>query len=323
MKGFPLACALSSALVCASFGGSVQATEQLVTIGTGGQTGVYYLAGQAVCRFLSQGSTKHHIRCSAPTSGGGVANVNGIRNGTLNFALMQADHQFKAMKGLVPFKPYGPMNDLRAIFSLHDEVFTLVARKSAGIASVDDLKGKRVNIGNPGSGQRETFGELMALEGWDNTIFGRVSELRPVEQAKALGIDDIDAMSYFVGHPNAAIQEATTKTDALLVPLSKQEIDQLLASRFYYTRAEIPGGLYRGNPVPISSIGTKAVLSTSNKTDPKLVYQLVKSVFDNLDGFKRLHPAFANLKEADMIKVGLSAPLHEGALRYYKERGWL
>lgn len=323
MKGFPLACVLSSALVFALWGGAAQAAERLVTIGTGGQSGVYYLAGQEICRVLSHGSAKQPIKCSAQTSGGGVANVNGIRNGTLDFAFMQADHQFKAMKGIVPFRAYGPMNDLRALFSLHDEVFTIVARKSAGIASVDDLKGKRVNIGNPGSGQRETFEELMALKGWDNTIFSRVSELRPVEQAKALGIDDIDAMSYFVGHPNAAIQEATATTDTLLVPLSNREIDQLLASRFYYARATIPGGLYRGNPVPISSIGTKAVLSTSSKTDPELVYLLVKSVFDNLESLKRLHPAFDNLKESEMIKVGLSAPLHEGALRYYKERGWL
>ncbi len=131
-------------------------------------------------------------------------------------------------------------------------------------------------------------------------------------------------MSYFVGHPNGAIQEASTTTDTVLVPVTGPEIDKLLAEKSYYSKAEIPGGLYKGSPKRrLASIGGKAVLSTSAKADPEVVYQLVKSVFDNLDRFQRLHPAFADLKEADMIKVGLSAPLHEGAVRYYKERGWM
>jgi TRAP transporter TAXI family solute receptor len=323
MKGLSLACALSAALVGVSFGGPVQAQERFVTIGTGGQTGVYYVAGQSICRFLNRGAADHQIKCNAPASGGGVANVNGIRSGEFNFGIMQSDHQYKAMKGVEPFKAEGPMDDIRAVFSLQSEVFTILARKDAKVASFDDLKGKRVNIGNPGSGQRDTFEEIMTVKGWDKSAFSLVSELKPAEQASALGDNNIDAMSYFVGHPNGAIQEASTTTDTVLVPVTGPEIDKLLAEKSYYSKAEIPGGLYKGSPNPTPSIGGKAVLSTSAKADPEVVYQLVKSVFDNLDRFKRLHPAFADLKEADMIKVGLSAPLHEGAVRYYKERGWM
>ena len=156
MKGLSLACALSAALVGASFGGQVQAQERFVTIGTGGQTGVYYVAGQSICRFLNRGAADHQIKCNAPASGGGVANVNGIRSGEFNFGIMQSDHQFKAMKGLPPFQTEGAMDDIRAVFSLQSEVFTILARSDAKIASFDDLKGKRVNIGNPGSGQRDT-----------------------------------------------------------------------------------------------------------------------------------------------------------------------
>lgn len=323
MKGKSLVLALSAALAGLSLGTTAQAQDKFVTIGTGGQTGVYYVAGQSICRFLNRGSGDHGIKCNAPASGGGVANVNGIRSGEFNFGIMQSDHQYKAMKGEAPFQAEGPMDDIRAVFSLQSEVFTLLARRDAKIASFDDLKGKRVNIGNPGSGQRDTLDEILRVKGWDKSAFSLAAELKPAEQAAALGDNNIDAMTYFVGHPNGAIQEATTTVDAVLVPVTGAEIDRLLAEKSYYTRAEIPGGLYKGNDAPTPSIGGKAVLSTSAKTDPETVYQLVKSVFDNLERFQRLHPAFKDLKAEDMIRVGLSAPLHEGAERYYKERGWL
>lgn len=322
MKGLTLACAMTAAL-SGLLPSGVQAADQFVTIGTGGQTGVYYVAGQSICRFVNRATDQHHIKCNAPASGGGVANANGLRSGEFNFGIMQSDHQYKAMKGIVPFKAEGPMENIRAVFSLQSEVFTILARKDSGIANFDDLKGKRVNIGNPGSGQRDTFEEIMAVKGWNKSTFSLVSELKPAEQASALGDNNIDAMSYFVGHPNGAIQEASTTTETVLVPVTGPEIDKLLAERSYFSKAEIPGGLYKGSPNPTPSIGGKAVLSTTAETDPEVVYQLVKSVFENLDRFKRLHPAFADLKEADMIKVGLSAPLHEGAVRYYKERGWM
>ncbi|NMY52451.1 TAXI family TRAP transporter solute-binding subunit [Pseudomonas sp. WS 5011] len=323
MKGKSLAWALSAALAGITLSSAVQAEEKFVTIGTGGQTGVYYVAGQSICRFLNRGAAEHGIKCNAPASGGGVANVNGIRSGEFNFGIMQSDHQFKAMKGVAPFEKEGAMEDIRAVFSLQSEVFTILARRDANIASFDDLKGKRVNIGNPGSGQRDTLEEIMQVKGWDRSAFSLAAELKPAEQASALGDNNIDAMTYFVGHPNGAIQEATTTTDAVLVPVTGAEIEKLLAAKSYYTKADIPGGVYKGNDAPTPSIGGKAVLSTSANASPEVVYQLVKSVFDNIDRFKRLHPAFADLKEADMIKVGLSAELHEGAVRYYKERGWL
>lgn len=323
MKGRLIAWAAGIALAGATLGGPVQAENRFVTIGTGGQTGVYYVAGQSICRLLNRGSGEHGIKCNAPASGGGVANVNGLRSGEFDFGVMQSDHQYKAYKGLAPFEAAGPMADMRALFSLQSEIFTLLARRDAGVKGLDDLKGKRVNIGNPGSGQRDTLEEIMALKGWDRSVFALAAELKPAEQASALGDNRIDVMSYFVGHPNGAIQEATTTVDAVLVPVVGPEVDRLLEEKRYYTRAEIPGGLYRGNPAPTPSIGGKAVLSTRAGTDPELVYQLVKAVFDNLDRFRRLHPAFRTLKAEDMIKVGLGAPLHEGAERYYRERGWL
>src|SRR5690554_7715817 len=315
-----LAIALSAAISLSTTTAQA-ADEKFVTIGTGGQTGVYYVAGQSICRFVNRDTKTHGIKCNAPPRSGVLTKVNGNHIGEFNMGVMQSDHQYKAMEGLPPFD--NKMEDIRALFSLQSEVFTVLARRDAHIAKLDDLKGKRVNIGNPGSGQRDTLEEIMAKKGWDRSVFSLAAELKPAEQASALNDNNIDAMTYFVGHPNGAIQEATTTVDAVLVPVTGPEIDALLAETSYYTKADIPAAMYTGNDLPSPSIGGKAVLSTSSKISPDLVYQMVKSVFDNLDRFKRLHPAFKDLKAEEMIEVGLSAPLHEGAARYYKERGWL
>lgn len=322
-KNKTLAVAFSAALAGMTLTGAAQAEENYVTIGTGGQTGVYYVVGQSICRFVNRDTKTHNIKCNAPASGGGVANVNGIRSGEFNFGVMQSDHQYKAMEGLAPFAAEGKMDDIRALFSVQGEVFTVLARRDANITKLDDLKGKRVNIGNPGSGQRDTLEEIMAKKGWDRSVYSLAAELKPAEQASALNDNNIDVMTYFVGHPNGSIQEATTTVDAVFVPIEGPEIDALLAEKSYYTKAQIPGGMYKGNDKPTASIGGKAVLSTSAKISPDVVYQVVKSVFDNLDRFKKIHPAFNDLDEKEMIKAGLSAPLHEGAIRYYKERGWM
>lgn len=318
-----LAVAFSAALASTALTGVAQAEDNYVTIGTGGQTGVYYVVGQSICRFVNRDTKTHNIKCNAPASGGGVANVNGIRSGEFNFGVMQSDHQYKAMEGLPPFAAEGKMDDIRALFSVQGEVFTVLARRDANITKLDDLKGKRVNIGNPGSGQRDTLEEIMEKKGWEKSVFSLAAELKPAEQASALNDNNIDVMTYFVGHPNGSIQEATTTVDAVFVPIEGPEIDALLAEKSYYTKAQIPGGMYKGNDKPTASIGGKAVLSTSAKISPDVVYQVVKSVFDNLDRFKKIHPAFNDLDEKEMIKAGLSAPLHEGAIRYYKERGWM
>lgn len=308
--------------------GSLSATtavaqERFVTIGTGGQTGVYYTAGQSVCRFLNRAETEPAIKCNAPSTAGSVTNIVSLQNGEFEFGFIQSDHQHKALNGLPPFDKEGPIEELRAVFSLQTEILTVVARSDSGIETFDDLKGKRVNIGVPGSGSRDTFDEVMKAKGWTNADFSLAGELKPAEMASALGDNNLDAITYVVGHPSGAIQEALTNVEAELIPVNGADIEKFLQGADYYTAAEIPAGLYPGVDAAVPSIGGKAVLATTEKTDPEVVYQLVKAVFDNLERFKRLHPAFARLEAKDMIRVGLTAPLHEGAKRFYKEQGWL
>ncbi|QEA40675.1 TAXI family TRAP transporter solute-binding subunit [Pistricoccus aurantiacus] len=299
---------------------AVAQDEQFITIGTGGQTGVYYVVGQSVCRMVNRSA--ENIRCNAPSTGGSVANVNGIRSGELNMGVVQSDVQYQAYEGEGNYKG-DAFKDLRAVFTMHGEPLTILARKDANIQDLDDLEGKRVNIGNPGSGQRNTMDVIMEAKGWNMDTFALASQLDAAEMASALADNNIDAMTYVVGHPNGAIQEATTTVDANLVPVTGPEIDKLVEEHPYYTKSTIPGGLYKGNDEDTETFGVAATFVSSTDTDPELVYQTVKAVFENFDRFKRLHPAFENLNPEDMIAQGLTAPLHEGAKRYYQEQGWI
>ena len=324
MKRQPLTLLFSAALSLAAVTATpAVAQEKFVTIGTGGQTGVYYVVGQSVCRLINRNANEHGIRCNAPSSGGSVANVNAIRNGEMDMGVVQSDIQYKAYNGAQNFEEAGKFEEMRAMFALHGEPLTVVAREDADIDNVKDLKGKRVNLGNPGSGQRDTMEVVMDALGWTRDDFALVSELDAAEQAAALGDNNIDAMVYVAGHPNGSIQEATTTVDSVIVSVTGEEINQLIEDRPYYAKATIPGGIYRGNEEDVQTFGVRATVVTSSKVPDDVVYHTVKAVFENFDRFKRLHPAFATLKEEEMIKEGLSVPLHDGAVRYYKERGWM
>jgi len=297
--------------------------EEFITIGTGGVTGVYYPTGGAICRLVNKGRKEHGIRCSVESTGGSVYNINTVREGELEFGVAQSDWQYHAYNGTSKFEDKGPFEDLRAVFSVHPEPFTVVARADAGVKNFEDLKGKRVNIGNPGSGQRGTMEVLMEAMGWTTDDFAQATELKAAEQSAALCDNQIDAMVYTVGHPSGSIQEATTACDSVLVNVGGAAVDKLVADNSYYRTATIPGGMYRGNDEDAKTFGVGATFITSAKVSDDTVYTLVKSVFDNFDAFKKLHPAFANLKPEEMAKDGLSAPLHPGAAKYYKEQGWI
>jgi TRAP transporter TAXI family solute receptor len=209
------------------------------------------------------------------------------------------------------------------VFSVHPEPFTVVARADAGIKTFDDLKGKRVNIGNPGSGQRATMEVVMKAKGWTTDDFALASELKSAEQSQALCDNKIDAMVFTVGHPSGSIQEATTSCPAVIVAVEGPEIDKIVEEHPYYRKAVIPGGMYAGNDQDVHTFGVGATLVTSDAVPEEVIYEVVKAVFENFDDFKKLHPAFAHLKQEQMIKDGLSAPLHAGAVKYYKEKGWM
>ena len=295
--------------------------EEFITIGTGGVTGVYYPTGGAICRLVNKGRKEHGIRCSVESTGGSVYNINTIREGELEFGVAQSDWQYHAYNGTSKFEDAGAFEGLRAVFSVHPEPFTVVARADAGITNFDDLKGKRVNIGNPGSGQRGTMEVLLEAKGWTTGDFALATELKAAEQSAALCDNQIDAMVYTVGHPSGSIQEATTACDSVLVTVNGAAVDGLINDNAFYRTANIPGGMYRGNDADTATFGVGATFVTSSDVSDEAVYIVVKSVMENIEDFRKLHPAFANLDPKEMATAGLSAPLHAGSMKYYKEAG--
>jgi len=311
----------AAALAAGAMVPAAQAQQKYITIGTGGVTGVYYAAGGAICRLVNKDRKSHGIRCSVESTGGSVFNINTIKAGELDMGVAQSDVHYNAAKGLGQFKE--PMPELRSVFGLHPEPVTVVGRKEINAHSFADFRGKRFNVGNPGSGTRATLDELIAAMGWKISDFALASELKADEHGPALCDGKIDGFFYLVGHPSANIQDPTTVCGAKLVSVTGPAVDKLVKEKPYYAKATIPGGLYPNNPQPTQTYGVLATFVSSSKVPADTIYQVVKAVFENFDEFKKLHPALAVLTPQAMIKDGLSAPLHDGALKYYREKGWL
>lgn len=299
------------------------AQQKFVTIGTGGVTGVYYVAGGAICRLMNKERAKHGIRCSVESTAASVYNVNTIKAGELDFGVAQSDVEYNAVKGLAQFKEGGPHTELRAVFSVFPEALMVLSRKEANVKKFEDFKGKRYNVGNPGSGTRATTDMLMANMGMKTSDFTLTSELKPDEHGAALCDNKIDGFGFVVASPAANIQDPTTTCGAKLVNVTGPGVDKLIKDYPYFAYATIPGGMYPGNPDAVKTFGVVASFVTSSKVPDNVVYAMVSAVFDNFDEFKKLHPALANLNPKEMIKNGISAPLHPGAVKYYKEKGWM
>jgi TRAP transporter TAXI family solute receptor len=313
---------LASLLAVALGGGTALAAQQFVSIGTGGVTGVYYPTGGAICRLVNKDRKEHGIRCSAESTGGSIYNINTIRAGELEFGVAQSDWQFHAYHGSSKFEEAGPYKELRAVFSVHPEPVTVIASDESGIKNISDVKGKRMNIGNPGSGTRGTWEVMEEAMGWQRGDLKLAAEMKSAETGQAVCDGKIDAYFWLVGHPSALTQESLATCDAHLVNVTGPAIDKLVADNPFYRKAVIPAGMYN-NKEDIQTFGVAATFVSSSEVSDEVVYTIVKAVFENFDDFKKLHPAFANLTEKEMITEGISAPLHNGAVKYYKERGWM
>jgi len=266
---------------------------------------------------------KHGIRCAAPSTGGSNYNIGQIKEGELQFGVAQSDWQYHAVNGSSKWEG-NQFSNLRAVFSVHPEPFQLIAGKGTGINSWGDLKGKIVNIGNPGSGQRGTMEVLMEKHGTSIDDFKQATELTSSEQVGALCDGKVDAIGYTVGVPNGAIGQAIDGCGAHFVNLDSSFEKMLVRNNPFYAFATIPAEVfYSSQKSDAVTFGVMATFVSSADVSDDIVYEVVRAVFENLDDFRKLHPAFKNLDPAQMISNGLSAPLHDGAVKYYKEQGWM
>lgn len=309
-------------LMC-SMPDTAEAKTKFVTIGTGGITGIYYPTGGAIAKIVNKKRKEYGIRCTVESTGGSVFNVNAIMEGDLEFGVVQGDRQYQAVKGTKEWAKKGPQKDLRAVFSIHPESVTLVASLDSGIKKVGDLKGKRVNIGNPGSGQRGNSIDTLTALGIDYKKDLKAEGVKASEAPGLLQDGRLDAFFYTVGHPNGAIKEATAgRLKVRFIPVVGPGIDELVKKYPYYGKSLVPVNLYPGaeNDKDVESFGVKATFVTSAKVPDDIVYAVTKEIFENFEDFKGLHPAYQRLTKKGMLEK-LTAPIHPGAMKYYKEVG--
>ncbi len=297
--------------------------ENIVTIGTGAVTGVYYPTGKAIAKIVNKKGKEHGVQVKVESTGGSVFNVNAIIVGDLEFGIVQSDRQYQAWNGIKDWKDRGPQKKLRSICSFHPESIVLIAGDDTGIETLIDLKGKHINIGNLGSGPRGNAIDAMLSCGieWRREL--SAEGIRAADSAKLLQNDRIDAFFYTVGHPNDLIKEATAgKRKVHFVPLTGDCIDQLVAKWLYYAKAYIPISFYpmARNKENVETFGVKATFCTSADIPERVVYAITREIFNNLEDFKKLHPAYGVLTKHNMLEA-LSAPIHPGAMKYYKEAG--
>ena len=294
---------------------------EFITIGTGGVTGTYYPTGGAICRQVNKMKKVTKIRCSVESTGGSVYNINTIKNGELDFGIAQSDTVYQAAQGTGKFEGK-KVPKLKSVLAIYPELLALVTRKDANINSIMDVKNKRINLGNPGSGNEATAMTLFAANNIQKSDLKFAGALKAAEMPDALRDNKIDGYFYMIGHPNANIKDATNSVDTRIVPLEGKAVDSLIAQYPYFAKAQIVKGLYKGVDTNVNTFGVKAVLVTSTDVSDKAVYTVVKAILENFDDFKKLHPAYNNITKESLLD-GLSAPLHDGAKKYFKEAGLL
>jgi len=314
-------------MILFTIGNSPTAMGADVVIGVGNSAKIHYYAGRAVCREV--GRAVKGMSCEAQEVEGGdaaepVAVLSSLANAAMEMGIVQSDWQHHAVKGTGPFKFVDvKFDNLRAMFSLHSEPFTLIARRDSGINGLDDLPGKRVNLGTPGSPEREMMKMVMTAKGWTRKTFQYVDELSGSEQSLALCHNRVQAIISTAAHPNRAVAQAIDLCDAKIVEISGPKIDKLIADNNFLAKTTVPGGLYKGMDKPVNTFGIKVVAMSSSDMEDDLIYTVVKSVFDRFDRFKRSHRSLGSLSPQRMTRDGITAPLHPGALRYFREKGMM
>lgn len=292
------------------------ASDTRLAFGTGGERGVYYPAGLAICKFVE----RNGFRCRAKATKGSPDNLARLRRGKLDLIVARSDWALRALNGTEKFENAGPYRNLRSLFSLHSEPLFVLARHDAKIRNLKDLRGKRINIGSPAS---EVAARFLPALGWSSADFAAIGNLGTKDQGQALCRDRFDVAIYTVGVPSGRIEEALRQCPLNLVNLNGRGIDRLVSSSDELSKVTIPRGIHYGQETPIETFGYRATILSRTEVSDEVIYEVVKSTFENLDRLRTLHPAWSNLQQAEMINESLVAPLHPGAIKYYRERGWI
>jgi uncharacterized protein len=290
--------------------------EVFVSLGTGELSGIYYPVGEAICRIVNRSIDTDGVRCSPETTPGSVYNIDALRSGELEFALVQSDVQYEASTGRGSWQGH-PSLGLRAVASLYPELVTIMVRASSPIRNILGLAGRRVNVGSRGSGTRATWDVIAAGLGWGDEAVHPV-ELRGNDAKFALCRGTIDASLLIVGHPSPLVAAQAAACPLAFVAVTGPEIDKLVLDHPYYRPGTIDGRLY-GLVDQVPTFGVQATLVTSAPVPVRVVAVVAKALLTDVAELRTMHPALAGLTAAAMTRDGLTAPLHPGAAEVYRQ----
>jgi TRAP transporter TAXI family solute receptor len=287
------------------------ATPAYLTIGTGALNGVYYPAGGAICRLLNEDNASHGLHCTVQSTSGSLANLKELGQGKIQLALVQSDVVHHAAHGTGPFVGQPPNDRLRSLFRLHQESLTLIAGANSNINTLADIEGKRVDLGNPGSGERVTSQALLDAMGWQESSFAPVIPSSINNRLEGLCDGTLDAAFMVAGHPNQGIGDLTGRCKARIIPIEGEQIDRLLKNHPYYQRGRIGANLYPGQPSGVNTFAVTAELVALDSLPDTQVRTVRDVLTARLKQFTRLHPALTTLT-LDSMLAEAEVPRHPG-----------
>ena len=291
------------------------AKKVFVNLATGGTAGVYYPLGGAMAEIFNKNIPG--MNASAQSTGASVANINLLKDGKVELALVQNDIAYYAANGTEMFKDK-KVPVIQGIASLYNETIQIVTIEGKGIKTVADLKGKRVAVGALGSGTEANARQIME-------IFGiKYADIKPQylsfgEAANGLKDGNIDAAFVTAGAPTAAIQDIAAQHKVALVGIPADKAEALIKKYPFYAKQTIKAKTYPTVTADVQTVAVKAMLVTSEKVNADLVYKMTKAMFSNLARIKAAHAQGANVQKATALE-GMGIKVHAGADKFYKEK---
>ena len=303
---------------------------EFFTIGSGASSDINFELSNAICKMVAKqpslesgtGTSEKSYRCTAPATSGSLFNLAQVQSGNFQFAFARSDEVHTAYNE-IKSEQIKPFKEIRSIFSTTPTAFQLITKKNSDIKDWKSLKGKIVRIGKEGTSDRQAFDYLIEANRVNKSFFGSTIETNGSFTSEDICKKKIDAFGFVGTIPEANIEKAASECGAHVLDLTNLNINRVFKNASFYSKISIPKGTYKNNDKDIVTFGFINNLITHEKVSDEIVYNLVKSIFDNFPNFKKENPLFNNLKIQQMIKSGLSAPLHPGAIRYYKEKGWM
>ena len=313
MKKVIVSFCAAALLLC---GASAALAAERLSYATGGTSGTYYPIGSAMASVITK--NVKGVEITAEATGASIANLKMMRAGDVDMMMGASNNTYAGYAGEPPFDDK-PVSTIRGVMSLYPEIFQFVVLKSAGFTKIEDLKGKKVAVGAPGSGTERTAKMILGAHGltYDDI---NPQFLNFGEAITSLKDRLIDCAILGAGVPTSAVMDAATLLDVDLLPLSEDKTPALLKDRPYLAVYTIKAGTYRSLDKDVKACGSPALWSVRHDLSDELVYDMIKAVFDNMPTIAESH-AQAKTISLENALIAMSVPLHPGAAKFYKEKG--